>query len=199
MSLFSLKSLRVGDLRPLSLELRPGECIALSGPSGSGKSRLLRAMADLDRHQGEMFLNDQSATKISAPDWRRQVSLLPAESAWWGQTTGEHFSSDCNVVMLRQLGFDSASMQWQVSRCSTGEKQRLALLRVLCNQPQVLLLDEPTASLDSDNVDKVEAMILSYLAKGHAAVWVSHDPAQRKRVASRHLEIKGKDVVEAVV
>ena len=76
-------------------------------------------------------------------------------------------------------------MQWPLTRCSSGEKQRLAILRLLANKPRVLLLDEPTANLDAENTDKVESLIADYLANHNAmAIWVSHNHAQLRRVST---------------
>ena len=70
-------------------------------------------------------------------------------------------------------------------RCSSGEKQRLSILRLLANRPKVLLLDEPTANLDAENTRNVEALLIDYLTENNAvALWVSHDHAQLKRVVS---------------
>ena len=81
-------------------------------------------------------------------------------------------------------------MEQPVARLSSGEKQRLALMRLLANRPQVLLLDEPTANLDPENTRRVEAVITEY-RRAHKAVviWVSHDPEQVTRVANRYYEM----------
>jgi ABC-type iron transport system FetAB ATPase subunit len=107
---------------------------------------------------------------------------LPAESQWWFDSVAPHFASETNQAAL---GFDDEVMHWQLSRCSSGEKQRLAVLRLLANRPKVLLLDEPTANLDPENTGKVEALIAEYLAGNRAvAIWVSHNRAHLERVAS---------------
>jgi ABC-type iron transport system FetAB ATPase subunit len=81
-------------------------------------------------------------------------------------------------------------MDQAVIRLSSGEKQRLALLRLLANQPRVLLLDEPTANLDPENTRRVEAVIREYCRERAAAVvWVSHDREQAARVADRQFEV----------
>ena len=78
-----------------------------------------------------------------------------------------------------------------VARLSSGERQRFALLRLLANRPRVLLLDEPTANLDPDNVTRVENLIAAYLSTEDAAVlWVSHDPLQISRVAHRRMRLE---------
>lgn len=184
-----LNALGTPAVPAVTLGIAAGECVCLSGPSGSGKSLLLRAITDLDPHEGEVMLEGQACANFSAPQWRRQVGLLPAESQWWYEQVGAHFSR-IDESEWQALGFGPQVAQWQVARCSTGERQRLALLRLLANRPRVLLLDEPTASLDPTAVRQVEELIAQYRAQQQAAVlWVSHDPNQIARVASRHYRI----------
>ena len=77
-----------------------------------------------------------------------------------------------------------------VMQLSSGERQRLALLRLLSNRPRVLLLDEPTANLDPENTRRIEALVTEYRREHDAAViWVSHDTEQVKRVANRHFQL----------
>lgn len=175
---------------PLNFEARGAECICISGPSGSGKTSLLRAIADLDVHDGNVVLDGIECNGLRAPDWRRRVGLLPAESDWWYEHVGEHFAA-VSEDGLKQLGFDSSMLGRKVLRLSSGERQRLALLRLLANEPQVLLLDEPTASLDPKNTRRAEQLIAKYRRKHSAPVlWVSHDPRQIKRVCDRHLRLR---------
>lgn len=170
--------------------MEAGECVAVSGPSGAGKTLMLRAITDLDRHEGEVFLDGRASHQYRPPDWRRQVGFLPAESAWWHDTVGPHFTH-VEDAMLDALGFERAVMEWQIARLSTGERQRLALLRLLSNHPKALLLDEPTAALDPMNVTRVEGLLQQYRRQyGASALWVSHDPQQIRRVAERHYRIE---------
>ncbi len=153
----------------------PGGCTLLvRGPSGAGKSLLLRAIADLDPNRGEVWLGNQRRSALPAHQWRRLVGYLPAESHWWADRVGDHHLH-WPLEILGQLGFGPEVLEWEVSRLSTGERQRLALARLLANRPRALLLDEPAANLDSANAARVTAVIESQLeAHQPPVLWVSH-------------------------
>jgi len=173
---------------PYSFQIQPASIVGLHGASGTGKTLLLRAIADLDPHQGQLRLGEMVCAQVSAARWRKTVGLLSAESFWWFDTVGEHFHVPMRGLQgfLRQLGFSSEVLNWEVSRLSTGEKQRLALVRLLQNQPRALLLDEPTASLDAANIGHMERLVLEYCKERQVPVlWVSHDAEQLARVADR--------------
>ncbi len=178
---------------PYSFRVQGGECLGLQGASGAGKSLLLRAVADLDQRTGFLALGGINADSIPAPHWRKMVGLLPAESGWWLDLVGDHFQAFDRIDQqtLASLGFDRSVKDWQVSRLSTGERQRMAILRLLENRPACLLLDEPTASLDPRSVAKVEALLCAY-GREHQAplVWISHDPDQLDRVCSRRMTME---------
>ena len=177
-----LEDLKIPDMETINLTIAPGECAGLSGESGSGKTRLLRAIADMDEHEGQVYEEEFAQDQVKAHEWRRRVTLLPAESQWWFDTVGEHFNA--HVEHIDALGFEADVMNWHISRCSSGEKQRLAILRTLANCPRVLLLDEPTANLDAHNTARVEELIRSYLEEHNAiAIWVTHDVEQLQRVS----------------
>ncbi len=187
-----IDNLTFRDRGPYSLEISGAECLGIEGASGSGKTLLLRAVADIDPHGGHLSLDRLLCSEVPAPVWRKKVALLPAESGWWQDRVDDHFH-DFQLMSdeyLAGLGFSREVAGWQVSRLSTGEKQRLAILRLLENNPVALLLDEPTASLDEGNTRKVEQLFLDYSRKYKAPVlWVSHDPAQLERVADRCLHL----------
>ncbi len=190
-----LQGIQPRGLEPVDLTIAAGERVFISGPSGAGKSLLLRAVADLDPHPGEAILGNTPRSSLPAPDWRRRVALLPAEPGWWAETVGEHMPV-CEPLgrldLLGSLGFDADVLRWQIGRLSTGERQRLALARLLSLRPEALLLDEPTANLDPSNRDRAEDLITAYqTGQGAAVLWVSHDPEQRRRLGTGALVIDG--------
>ncbi len=185
MGSLTLRQFQSPLLKPIDLHLAEGECLAISGPSGSGKSRLLRALADLDPAEGEVRLDARERHHFSGPEWRRKVGLLPAESGWWSERVGDHFKQP-DETLFSQLDLPLECLDWEISHLSSGERQRLSLIRLLVQHPEVLLLDEPTANLDKHNIERVETVIESWRKTHRAAVlWVSHDPEQRRRIAEQ--------------
>ncbi|MBC8158803.1 MAG: ATP-binding cassette domain-containing protein, partial [Alphaproteobacteria bacterium] len=160
--MLEISNLRGPHLGPVDLTLDAGECVAISGPSGAGKSLLLRAIADLDPSEGSVVLDGMMRESIPAPQWRSRVGYLPAESGWWAERVGDHFLDAANATvqsLLERLSLPGKSLDWEVGRLSTGEKQRLSLVRLLERGPRVLLLDEPTSALDDETRASVEAII----------------------------------------
>jgi len=182
--------LLVQHLNALTVCLRGAEITGLNGPSGSGKSLLLRAIADLDPSTGEVSLDDCTRSSMAAHEWRKKVAYLPTESGWWFESVGEHFLH-VDEMLLQKLGFDADVLGWKVNRVSSGEKQRLALARCLNRQPEALLLDEPTASLDESHTHDVEQIVSDYMRQWNAPVlWVSHSVDQLKRLSNTTMRIQ---------
>jgi putative ABC transport system ATP-binding protein len=189
--------LRTSILKPVSFTLSAGECVAVRGPSGAGKTLLLRAIADLDPNDGVVTLGGRDRSTIAAPLWRRLVGYVPAEPGWWAETVGEHFRDwQAASACLGKLGFSEETRTWPITRMSTGERLRLALVRALVVRPKVLLLDEPTAALDSASEAAVESLIFSRMQTGVAVLWVTHNEAQAERIARRKLVIEAGRVCE---
>ena len=167
--------------------------VCLAGPSGSGKSLFLRAIADLVINEGLVELDGVERSRIEPTAWRRQVGYLPAEVLWWEPRVREHFLTAPSADQLERFRLPVDCLGWDPSRLSTGERQRLGILRLLDRSPAMLLLDEPTANLDDENTSLVEGAILEYASSRRAGVlWVSHDSMQARRVGHRMFRFEGK-------
>lgn len=183
-----IHGLRSRGLAPISLDLPSGACAVVTGPSGSGKTLFLRAIADLDPNDGDVVLDGASRGDVAAPDWRRRAAYLQAETGWWTDIVGDHMPDRAAAAALAAtFGLAADALDWPVTRLSTGERQRLALVRLLVLDPALLLLDEPTSALDPDASAAVEAELGRRLAAGAIAVMTSHDPAQAARLATHRL------------
>ena len=158
----------------------------------AGKSLFLRMIADLDPSEGEVLLDGRERRSWTAPAWRRQVVFSAAEPGWWGEQVGEHFPG---AALNRarslgpRLGLAPELFDVPVTQPSTGERQRLALLRALALDSPVLLLDEPTGALDQESTERVEELLLERLAVGTAILMVTHNPSQAERMGRRHLRL----------
>ncbi len=188
LELCGLHRLQIG---PIHLTADSGSCIAIAGKSGAGKSVMLRMIADLDPHAGDVLLDGHACSGMPAPAWRRKVTYVAAESGWWHERVGQYFPADADFsTLFPSLGIPAEASMWPVSRLSTGERQRLALLRALDPANRVLLLDEPTSGLDGESVTQVEALLRQQLARGTTILLVTHDPKQAARMASRQMELR---------
>ncbi len=187
-------------LGPADVDLEDGQCVAVTGPSGAGKTLLLRAIADLDPAGGEVRLDGVSRDAMPAPDWRAKVTYVPAEAGWWEETVKPHFRDwrEASPLVERFL-LPASCGDWPITRLSTGERQRLALARALVQSPRVLLLDEPTSGLDSEATAAVETELRAQLAAGVGILMVTHDAAQADRLAQARLHIDAGRVAAVVV
>jgi putative ABC transport system ATP-binding protein len=186
--------LRVEDLQgehagPFSLAVAPGGCLAVTGPSGAGKSLLLRMVADLVPNRGMVWLDGAARSAMAAPVWRRRVAYGAAEPGWWRERVGEHFAVFPEAE-ARRLGLPADVVGRRVADCSTGERARLALLRLLALRPAVLLLDEPTGALDGETTLAAEGLIADALRAGAAAILVTHSPEQAARLGTAHAVVR---------
>ncbi len=193
-------------LRNIDLKLSAGERLALVGPSGSGKSLLLRALAMLDPlDEGKLLFDDIPVRGSAVPDYRTRVAHLQQQPGFVDGTVEDNlrkpfefaihksrqFDRDLVVQMLEQLGRDAELMARDSRDLSGGERQIVALIRAMQLDPQVLLLDEPTAALDEESAARVESLLSGWLTDSvsRAWIWVSHSETQRLRMSDRSLEI----------
>lgn len=186
------KELRCAGVGPIDFAVEAGQCLAVTGPSGSGKSLLLRMIADLIPHDGDCTLAGVAASAMPAPQWRKLVRYAASEPGWWAPTIAEHFAETANLdEAFERLGLPAGLGSAPPERLSTGERQRIALLRAIEQRPKVLLLDEPTSALDTVSTLAVEAMVRDLMAEDMSIILVSHNPEQVGRLAGARLALGG--------
>lgn len=194
-------------LQPADFSLQGGERVALTGRSGSGKSVLLRALALLDPLDGgSLVWHGATLGHDDIPRYRRHICYLGQRAALFEGTVEDNlrypyslkvsgpygFDREQVLALLEQAGRGEAFLAQRASELSGGEAQITAMVRTLQLQPQVLLLDEPTASLDPESAQRVEQLVGHWLhadTATRAFVWVSHDPQQALRVSNRRLQM----------
>jgi putative ABC transport system ATP-binding protein len=191
----------------VSLDVGPGEAVAVMGPSGSGKSTLLNLIAGLDKPtSGTITVAGQridalSETKV-ARYRRTQVGmifqffnlledltvadnvLLPAQLAGTPRRKGR---ASCEQLLAR-LGIGRYKNSYP-GRLSGGERQRVAIARALVNSPAVLLADEPTGAVDTAAGEEIGQLLLDLNAAGQTLVLVTHNPDLAAKYASRTVRL----------
>jgi putative ABC transport system ATP-binding protein len=204
-------------LQPTTFALCTGDRVAVTGPSGSGKSVFLRALALLDPlDAGRILWHGAPVERAAIPRYRRNVAYIRQRPALLDGSVEDNLRYPFELRTYRDVRFDrmrAANLAAQAGRgddfldkraseLSGGEAQITALIRVLQLAPEVLLLDEPTASLDPESSRAIEALVHAWFDAdpgGHASMWVSHDPAQAARMSERHLTMRAGVLDESAV
>jgi len=184
-------------LRGFDLAVGAGEVIALVGPSGVGKSSLLRTLVRLDEPAGGRVLVDGiDASELEPCALRRRVGLvMQAPVMLEGDVRANlayGLEQPDDAVLAESLaatGLDAAFMTRAAQELSGGEQARVAVARALARDPVALLLDEPTAALDNVSAAAVEDLVRALATRGLGILMVTHDEAQAERVADRRVEL----------
>ena len=188
-------------LRDIDLAVDAGESVGLFGANGAGKTTLLRLMATLNRPsegRGTVFGAD-----LAAPDRfevRRRIGYIGHTPGWYPELTlAENLGFLAEVMgcepsrvhsSLAEVGLAGA-VDRRADRCSHGMQRRAEFAKILMTEPDLLLLDEPHSALDSDAIDLVDDLVRRTIARGGAAVLVSHDRARVAALADRTFVIEG--------
>lgn len=174
-------------LKDINFAIEAGARVSISGPSGSGKSTILKLISGLiSPTAGTVSYNGQNIAALPFPAYRQQVSYCFQTPGLFGETVQDNLEFPALIRqekldltsaarLLAEVGLDKLELTKKINSLSGGERQRVALIRNLLYPPQVLLLDEITASLDNET----SAMIWRWLFKQAKAtnmtlIWVSH-------------------------
>ena len=193
-------------LQPTDFTLTAGGRVSITGSSGSGKSVFLRALALLDApSSGQVLWNGQPIANAEIPHYRSHISYLSQRPALLEGTVQDNLRFPFSLKTLRNRRFDLQAVTTLLGHAgkapdfldksaldlSGGESQVVSLIRTLQLNPEVLLLDEPTAALDPTSSRDVEALIDAWFAadRSRAFVWVSHDLEQAQRMSDIHLRM----------
>ena len=200
-------------LDSVSLSIRTGETYGVIGPSGAGKTSLLRLLNGLeDPDDGMILLDGRDIADIDVLELRRRVGTVFQAPALFPATVGENIE-----YPLTLLGFDSREREARAREClarvglpegfwdrpanelSQGEQQRVSIARALANEPEVLLMDEPTSALDPSSSCRTLSLVRSLNERlGVTIVFVTHLMDQAREVCDRALVlIDGRGVEEA--
>lgn len=176
----------------LSVDIQNNDFIIITGASGVGKSTLLNIIGLIDTsYHGRYILNGIDVSKIN------HKNQLYLRGGYFGYVFQDSLINEKQTVLrnilsvielkkqseyshvilneLKKVGLHNISPETSASLLSGGEKQRIALARALIKKPKILLADEPTASLDNDNKEKVMNVILNYYKRGGTVVMITHD------------------------
>lgn len=196
-------------LHPVDFILNPGARLAITGSSGSGKSVFLRTLALLDAPSGgEVLWRNQAITHSQIPHYRSHVCYIAQRPCMIDGSVEDNlrFPYSLNIYkqrqfnlekvksLLRQAGKQDSFLLKAADDLSGGESQVVSLIRAIALDPQVLLLDEPTAALDPQSSREVEALVTAWFEGGKTAprafIWVSHDHDQAQRMSNSRFEMQ---------
>lgn len=193
--------------RHLSFRLKPGERLGLVGPSGSGKTLLLRSLAGLDAlDEGCVKLDGHSVEEWAMPEYRSRVAYLPQDAVLeegtvrdalrlpfgFASQSEKTFDEDDTCARLDTLDRNPDFLGKETGDLSGGERQVTALVRVLLLKPDILLLDEPAASMDDSLARGAETLVSAWLDEDRstrALIWTSHLADRLDRVTDRRLTL----------
>lgn len=191
--------------READLRLPSGELLVVAGPTGSGKSLLLRALASLDPlDEGEVRVEGRPADAWPVTRLRHRVVylhqspvLFPGsvednlrEPFGWEEHEEREYRREEAIRLLAPLERGEPFLARDGSELSGGERQIVAVVRAMLLEPRVLLLDEPTAALDPSATSTVEGLVREWITGERSAVWVTHDREQAGRIGDRRLLLR---------
>jgi ABC-type polar amino acid transport system ATPase subunit len=200
-------------LNNIDLRIESSEVVVVVGPSGSGKSTMLRCINALEKISGGELLVDGLSVKGNASDIRairleagmvfQQFNLFPHMTVLQNLTVGPVWGSGVSRDealerahhYLQRVGLTDQAHK-HPAQLSGGQQQRVAIARTLCTRPQLVLFDEPTASLDPEMVSEVLQTMESLAGEGMTMMIVTHEMGFARRVADRMIFMDQGQIIE---
>ncbi|GFZ27488.1 ABC transporter ATP-binding protein [Lactobacillus corticis] len=177
-------------LQDISFNIEAGSTLTLTGPSGSGKSTILRLLANLiSPSEGEILYQGQKTTSYQPDQYRQRVSYCFQQPTLFGETVKDNlafpfairkqaFDEAKCLARLKEVDLSSNFLGKKITQLSGGEKQRVALIRNVLFEPEVLLLDEVTTGLDDFSKQQVHQLIKNEQERGVTIVQITHDQSE---------------------
>lgn len=200
-------------LHDLSLHVEPGELVAVVGPNGAGKSTVVRLLAGILRaDEGDVLLDDTSLARVPIRARARQIALVPQDATLPGDLTVERFieggryshlgfwkrcdPEDRKAIDAALANTDLEEIrQRPLAEMSSGQRQRALMARAMAQEARILLVDEPTTSLDAHHQIKTFELILDLVRHDHAALVITHELNLASQFASRVILIDAGRVI----
>lgn len=193
---------RVGTqiLSSLDLKVVKGELVTIMGASGSGKSTLLRLINRLSEvDSGIILFNGKDIREYPPLELRKRIGMVFQFPVMFPGSVRENIAFGMNLwgntvdieALAGETGIEETLLHADTGKLSGGEKQRVSIARALANQPEILLLDEPTSSLDAPAEEKIEELLQRLQKEQNLTmIWVTHDREQARRISGRSLLLK---------
>jgi putative ABC transport system ATP-binding protein len=192
----------------ISLNIEYNKITGIIGPSGAGKSTFLRLLNKLiSPTDGQIIYRDNDLKEISSQNLRKEIGMLQQQAFLFPRTVKDNllygpeiwnidYSEEDLIQLLAKVALDSGYLKRDIEGLSGGEQQRVSLARSLANKPKVLLLDEPTSSLDISSEEIIEQTITKLNEEGIKIIIVSHSLEQTERITDILLFLRQGKLIE---
>ena len=181
----------IAALENINLEINGGETIAVVGPSGSGKSTLVNLILRFfDPHKGDVYIDDKNLKKIKTSSLRKNIAIVSQDTLLFHGTVSENIAF--GNLKCKQIDIENAAKEAEAhsfirslpesyetivgengANLSGGERQRIAIARAILRDPSILILDEPTSSLDAEAEDKIKQTLVN-ISKDRTTIIIAH-------------------------
>jgi putative ABC transport system ATP-binding protein len=193
-------------LKNLNIRIESRDYISIVGPSGSGKSTFLKLCNNLiSPSEGNISFNNKNVSEYNPIELRKEIAYCFQMPHLFGDTVMDNLSFPFKIrnkrvdmdrikYLFSLFSMDEEFIDEKVLNLSGGEKQRIALMRTLMFTPEVLLLDEVTSALDSENTLIVENIINKLNNEGSTVLWVTHNDEQSTKYANKLLTLENGEI-----